>query len=82
MTERQGVSFIPLAFESLGGWHRVAVREVKKIALARQTGQDESQVCSHAISRLSLLLMKGNSAILVNRIPSTPQGPTDGVYDL
>ena len=30
--ERQGASFIPLAFESLGGWHSAAVREVKKIA--------------------------------------------------
>ena len=26
-------------------------------------------------------LMKGNSAILVNRIPSIPQGPIDGVHD-
>ena len=81
--ERQGVSFTPLTFESLGGWHRVAVTEVKKIAqaMARQTGRDESEVCSHAISRLSLLLMKGNSAILVNRIPSIPHGPIDGVQD-
>ena len=81
--ERQGVNFIPLAFESLGGWHRTAVQEVKKIAqaLARQTGRDESECCSHAISRLSLLLMKGNSAILINRIPSAPQGPIVGVYD-
>ena len=30
--ERQGASFIPLAFESLGGWHSAAVQEVKKIA--------------------------------------------------
>ena len=71
------------AFESLGGWHMAAVKEVKKIAqaMARQTGREESEVCSHAISRLSLLLMKGNSAILVNRIPSIPQGPTDGVHN-
>ena len=81
--ERQGIAFLPLAFESLGGWHRAAVTEVKKIAqaMARQTGREESEVCSHAISRLSLLLMRGNSAILVNRIPSAPQGTIDGVYD-
>ena len=30
--ERQGIVFQPLAFESLGGWHRAAVKEVKKIA--------------------------------------------------
>ena len=81
--DRQGVSFIPLAFESLGGWHSSAVKEVKKIAqaMARQTGQDESEACSHAISRLSLLLMKGNASILINRIPSAPLGPIDGVLD-
>ena len=81
--DRQGVSFIPLAFESLGGWHKTAVQEVKKIAqaMARQTGREESEVCSHAISRLSLLLMKGNASILINRIPSVPSGPIDGVLD-
>ena len=51
------------------------------LTMARQTGRDESEVCSHAISRLSLLLMKGNSAILVNRIPSITHGPIDGVPD-
>ena len=40
------------------------------------TGRDESEVCSHAISPLSLLLMKGNSAILVNRIPTAPRAPS------
>ena len=78
--ERQGIVFQPLAFESLGGWHRAAVKEVKKIAMA-MARREESEVCSHAISRLSLLLMKGKSAILVNRIPSIPQGPIDGVHD-
>ena len=81
---RQGVAFTPLAFESLGGWHGVAVKEVKKIAqaMARQTGRDESECCSHAVSRLSLLLMKGNAAILINRIPSVTAAPVDGVEEL
>ena len=72
--DRQGVSFIPLAFESLGGWHKTAEKQVKKLAqaVARQTGCDESECCSQATSRLSLLLMKGNAAILTNRIPAAP----------
>ena len=79
--DRQGVAFVPLAFESLGGWHRTAEKHVKKLAqaVARQTSCDESECCSQATSRLSLLLMKGNSAILINRIPSSPDPAIDGV---
>ena len=67
--------------ESLGGWHKTAEKQVKKLAqaVARQTGVDESECCSQATSRLSLLLMKGNSAILINRIPSAPDPVIDGV---
>ena len=81
---RQGVAFTPLAFESLGGWHRVAVREVKRLAqaMARQTGRDESECCHHAVSRLSLLLMKGNAAILINRIPSATPPQVDGIPNM
>ena len=34
----EGIVFVPLALESLGGWHEAAVREVKKLggALARR----------------------------------------------
>ena len=79
--ERQGIAFIPLAFESLGGWHRTAEDQVRRIAqaVARQTGRDESECISQATSRLSLLLMKGNAAILSNRIPSPPEAFIDGV---
>ena len=35
--------------------------------------------CSQAISRLSLLLMKGNAAILINRIPAAPDATIDGL---
>ena len=77
--QRQGIVFLPLAFESLGGWHQTAVDEVKKIAVAqaRQTGKAESKCVSHAVSRLSLLLMRGNAAILSNRFPL----PSDAVLD-
>ena len=44
--------------------------------MARQTGQDESKVCSHAISLPSLLLMKGNASILIR-----PLGPIDVILE-
>ena len=70
--DRVGVQFIPLAFESLGGWHKEAEKEVKKlaVAMARQSGKAESECCNQATTRLSLLLMRGNASILINRIPA------------
>ena len=54
--------------ESLGGWHSVAEREVKKLgaALARHTGQEEGEAISHLCGRLGVLLQRGNAAILGN----------------
>ena len=39
----QGIVFLPLAAEALGGWHEMAVNKVKKLAsaVARQTGQED-----------------------------------------
>ena len=56
------------------------VNKVKKVAvaLARHTGQDEGEACHHAWSRLGILLQRGNSAILANRVPTHPGAPIDG----
>ena len=39
----QGIAFFPVAMETLGGFHRVATEQVKRIgaALARHQGSDE-----------------------------------------
>ena len=68
---RQGIVFVPLALESLGGWSTEAEDQVRKLAsaLARQTGEEEAVAKKHLFQRLSLMLMRGNAAILVNRIP-------------
>ena len=60
--------------ESLGGFHRIAVQEVKKLAsaLARHTGEEEGGTIRQCFTRLSLLLINGNAAILTNRIPALP----------
>ncbi len=69
--QRQGIAFVPLAAESLGGWHEVAVLEINKLAtaLARHTGQEEGEACHHLFGRLAVLLMRGNAALFSNRIP-------------
>ena len=72
-SDRVGVQFIPLAFESLGGWHKEA--EKMAVAMARQSGKAESECCNQATTRLSLLLMRGNASIRINRIPA----PADAV---
>ena len=47
-------------------------------ALARQIGQDESEAIRHFAQRLAVLLAKGNSALLLNRIPTYPSPDIDG----
>ena len=43
LCDQQGIAFIPMAAESLGGWHKVALEQLRKLgsALARYTGQEE-----------------------------------------
>ena len=67
--------------ETLGGWHEQKVNQVKKLgsALARQTGQEESEAIRHLIQRVAVLLVKGNSALLLNRLPTFPTPEVDGV---
>ena len=79
--ERQGIAFIPLAVESLGGWHPVAVKEIKRIgsALARHTGQPEGDAIRHLFQRLAVSLAKWNAALFLNRVPTFPHPTIDGV---
>ena len=57
--------------EGLGGWHKTAMREVKKLgfALARHTRQEEGVAISQLFQRLAVLLVKGNMALICNRVP-------------
>ena len=77
---QQGIMFIPVAAETLGGLHEVAVDQVKQLgaALSRQTGQEEGEATRHLFQRLSLHLMRGNAALLVNRSPEFPEPEVDG----
>ena len=71
--QAQGIAFLPIVVESLGGWDERSVGELKKLstALARNLGEDEGETWRKTITRLSILLMKGNAALLSGRIPSS-----------
>ena len=73
----EGISFIPIAADTLGGWHPVAIEQVKKLgaALARHLGQEEQEAVRHLLQQLSLVLAQ----LLVNRMP--PDDHTDGEVD-
>ena len=77
----EGIVFIPLPVETLGGWHENAVIQVKKLwsAQPRLTGQEESVAIAHIFQRLSILLVRGNVALFLNRIPSFPDPQTYGI---
>ena len=70
----EGIVFQPMPVEVLGGWHEGAVSHLKKLgqALARAVGQEEGEVVRHLFSRLSILLMKGNSQLTLTRHPTYP----------
>ena len=59
--------------ESLGNWHKVGLEQLRKLgsALGRHTGQEEGETISHLLARASVLLQKGLSALLLNRIRAT-----------
>ena len=76
----EGIRFCPMIVEALGGWHVEAVKILKKlgVALARATGGDEGEVVKQLFGRLSILLQKDNSILILNRTPTTVNAEIDG----
>ena len=68
---QQGLVFLPIAFETLGGMHRLAISQLKRLgsALARHTGSDERETIGQLIQKISLHLMRGNAAMISSRRP-------------
>ena len=44
-------------------------------------GEDEDQTVQHLFQKLSLLLMRGNSALLINRVPVADFDPEVGGWE-
>ena len=59
---------LPMPIESLGGWHLGTWGCLA--AKAMQTGKDEDVAVPHLFQKVSVLLVRGNDALLLNRLPS------------
>ena len=70
LCDQQGIAFIPMAAE----WHKVANEQLRKLgsALARHTGQEGGETICQLLTRASVLLQKGLSSLLLNRITGHP----------
>ena len=81
LCDQQGIAFIQVIAESMGGWHKMAMEQLKKLgsALARHTGQEEGETIGHLVTRASILLQKGLSSLLLNRIPGHPAPDIGGM---
>ena len=79
----QGLHFLPLVVETLGGWHPQAISAFTRLGrqLARQTGREEDQTTRHLFQRLAILLMKGNAALILSRTPVFSPQEVDGDVD-
>jgi len=80
---QQGLVFLPIALETLGGMHHQAISQFKRLgaAMARHTGSDEREIVSQLVQRISLHLMRGNAAMITSRRPDVDFLPPeiDGV---
>ena len=79
---QEGIVFLPLACEVLGAWHKSAIAEIKRLGihLARVVGQEEAEVVGHLFGRLSVLLQRGNSQLILARTPTHPQPEVTGIF--
>jgi hypothetical protein len=69
--DREGFQFFPVVVEALGGWHEDAAVFITRLArqLASRTGKEADEQIKHLFQRLGILLMRGNSAIILKRTP-------------
>ena len=65
----EGTSFHPLAFTSLGLWHKVAATEISKIVKSKclRLGLEEKKTLDQEMKILSVVIQKGNSRMLIGR---------------
>ena len=72
--------FCPVVVELHGGYHKEGEVILRRIsgALSKMTGGCEGKVTRHFFERLAVLLQKGNSALLLNRVPTTVEASLDG----
>ena len=78
--QAEGLEFIPLAVDTLGGWHPKALEVISRLGrqLARNVGKEGGEVMRHLHQRLGVLLVRDNVAMLCSRTPSFAPPPGGG----
>jgi hypothetical protein len=81
--EREGLTFIPMVVDTLGGWHPAALQVITKLGrqVARAVGKEEGETVRQLRQRLAVLLVRDNMAMLNSRAPTFPASQLDGDVD-
>ena len=81
--DAEGISFLPLAVDTFGGWHSRSLDALVKLGrqVARQVGKDEEEVVRQLRQRLSVLLVRDNVAMMGSRTPTITPAEIDGDVD-
>ena len=76
----QGLLFLPMAMETLGGFHTVNLEHIRQLgqAIARKKGCDDREPTGQLFSRLSVTLMRGNAMMLCSRSRDVASAAVDG----
>ena len=70
--------------EALGGWHQESAMIITKLArqLSSQTGGIFEEISRHLFQRLSIILVRGNSNLIITRMPTFVDARVDGDLDI
>ena len=65
------MNFIPMSVSNFGSWSDSAIKMINRIGRARAVrgGSDIGKSVANCFQRLGILLMRGNSEIMLNRMP-------------
>ena len=79
----EGITFLPLAVDTLGGWHPAALDTINRLGrqVARNVGREDQEVVRHLRQRLAVLMVRDNVAMLCARTPTYPPPEVDGDID-
>jgi hypothetical protein len=80
----EGLEFVPMAVDSFGGWHSVALQTITKLGrqLARVVGKEEAEAVRHLRQRAAVLLIRDNVTMMLSRTPTFPPQEVDGDLDI
>ena len=78
--QAEGLAYVPMAVDTLGGWHPLALDTINRLALelARATNGELGMVRRHLRQRLGVLFLRDNVAMLHARTPSFASPEVDG----